>query len=127
MPGLKNPDVLLTDTVGFIQKLPTNLIAAFRYHLISCIQFYLDCRVQIYFLSFKSATLEELSEADVLIVSISIHTCLFNCVYVNLFLFFFIHSTSRTSAMRLGESKRLPYWRNCRTWSAYSAVAQMIY
>eukprot|EP01036_Dinobryon_divergens_P025221 gene25222-33747_t len=43
MPGLKNPDVLLTDTVGFIQKLPTNLIAAFR------------------------ATLEELSEADVLI------------------------------------------------------------
>lgn len=43
MAGLKNPDVLLTDTVGFIQKLPTNLIAAFR------------------------ATLEELSEADVLI------------------------------------------------------------
>ena len=42
MPGMKNPDVLLTDTVGFIQNLPTNLIAAFR------------------------ATLEELSEADVL-------------------------------------------------------------
>jgi len=42
-PGLKNPDILLTDTVGFIQKLPTNLIAAFR------------------------ATLEEISEADVLL------------------------------------------------------------
>lgn len=41
-PGLKNPDILITDTVGFIQKLPTNLIAAFR------------------------ATLEEISEADVL-------------------------------------------------------------
>lgn len=36
-------DVLLTDTVGFIQKLPTNLVAAFR------------------------ATLEELSDADVLL------------------------------------------------------------
>ncbi|KAJ1433151.1 P-loop containing nucleoside triphosphate hydrolase protein, partial [Ochromonadaceae sp. CCMP2298] len=43
VPGLKNPDLLLTDTVGFIQKLPTNLIAAFR------------------------ATLEEISEADVLL------------------------------------------------------------
>ena len=43
MPGLKNPDVLVTDTVGFIQRLPTNLIAAFR------------------------ATLEEISEADVLL------------------------------------------------------------
>ena len=30
MAGLKNPDILLTDTVGFIQKLPTNLVAAFR-------------------------------------------------------------------------------------------------
>jgi len=37
------PDVLLTDTVGFIQKLPTNLVAAFR------------------------ATLEEIAEADVLL------------------------------------------------------------
>ena len=84
------------------------------------------------FLSYKSATLEELSEADVLIVSISIHTCFYLIVYAKtfscfFFVFFFIHSTSRTSAMRLGESKRLPYWRNCRTWSAYSAVAQMIY
>lgn len=43
--GLKNPDMLLTDTVGFIQKLPTNLVAAFR------------------------ATLEEITEADVLLVS----------------------------------------------------------
>ena len=43
--GLKNPDILLTDTVGFIQKLPTNLVAAFR------------------------ATLEEITEADVLLVS----------------------------------------------------------
>jgi GTP-binding protein HflX len=41
--GLKNPDILLTDTVGFIQKLPTNLVAAFR------------------------ATLEEITEADVLL------------------------------------------------------------
>jgi GTP-binding protein HflX len=44
LPGFKtHPEVLLTDTVGFIQKLPTHLIAAFR------------------------ATLEEVSEADVLI------------------------------------------------------------
>ena len=44
LPGLKtHPEVLLTDTVGFIQKLPTQLIAAFR------------------------ATLEEVSEADVLV------------------------------------------------------------
>lgn len=41
--GLKNPDILLTDTVGFIQKLPTNLVAAFR------------------------ATLEEIAEADILL------------------------------------------------------------
>jgi len=44
LPGYKtHPEVLLTDTVGFIQKLPTQLIAAFR------------------------ATLEEVREADVLI------------------------------------------------------------
>jgi GTP-binding protein HflX len=44
LPGYKtHPEVLLTDTVGFIQKLPTNLVAAFR------------------------ATLEEVQEADVLI------------------------------------------------------------
>ena len=30
MPGQQFPDVLMTDTVGFIQKLPTNLVAAFR-------------------------------------------------------------------------------------------------
>ena len=42
---MKNPDILLTDTVGFIQKLPTNLVAAFR------------------------ATLEEITEADILLVS----------------------------------------------------------
>lgn len=45
MPGLRNSNVLLTDTVGFISKLPTNLVAAFR------------------------ATLEEIAEADVLLVS----------------------------------------------------------
>ena len=38
-----HPEFLLTDTVGFIQKLPTNLVAAFR------------------------ATLEEVEEADVLV------------------------------------------------------------
>lgn len=44
LPGYKtHPEVLLTDTVGFIQKLPTNLVAAFR------------------------ATLEEVEEADVLV------------------------------------------------------------
>lgn len=44
LPGLKtHPEVLLTDTVGFIQKLPTQLVAAFR------------------------ATLEEVREADVLL------------------------------------------------------------
>ena len=44
LPGLKtSPSVLLTDTVGFVQKLPTQLVAAFR------------------------ATLEEVQEADVLI------------------------------------------------------------
>lgn len=44
LPGYKtHPEVLLTDTVGFIQSLPTMLIAAFR------------------------ATLEEVSEADLLI------------------------------------------------------------
>lgn len=44
LPGYKtHPEVLLTDTVGFIQKLPTQLVAAFR------------------------ATLEEVNEADVLI------------------------------------------------------------
>ena len=44
LPGLKtHPEVLLTDTVGFIQKLPTQLVAAFR------------------------ATLEEVKEADVLL------------------------------------------------------------
>lgn len=44
VPGTAScPDILLTDTVGFIQKLPTNLVAAFR------------------------ATLEEIAEADVLL------------------------------------------------------------
>ena len=44
LPGMKtHPEVLLTDTVGFIQKLPTHLVAAFR------------------------ATLEEVQEADVLV------------------------------------------------------------
>ena len=44
LPGYRtHPEVLLTDTVGFIQKLPTNLVAAFR------------------------ATLEEVKEADVLV------------------------------------------------------------
>ena len=43
MTGIQTPDLLLTDTVGFIQKLPTHLVAAFR------------------------ATLEEISEADVLL------------------------------------------------------------
>ena len=43
LPGIKIPELLLTDTVGFVQKLPTNLVAAFR------------------------ATLEEISEADILI------------------------------------------------------------
>lgn len=44
LPGLKtHPEVLITDTVGFIQKLPTQLVAAFR------------------------ATLEEVKCADVLI------------------------------------------------------------
>lgn len=44
LPGYKtHPEVLLTDTVGFIQKLPTNLINAFR------------------------ATLEEVQDADVII------------------------------------------------------------
>mmetsp|Transcript_23058 Transcript_23058/g.48198 ORF Transcript_23058/g.48198 Transcript_23058/m.48198 type:complete len:730 (-) Transcript_23058:168-2357(-) len=44
LPGYKtHPEVLLTDTVGFIQKLPTQLVAAFR------------------------ATLEEVREADVLV------------------------------------------------------------
>jgi GTP-binding protein HflX len=44
LPGYKtHPEVLLTDTVGFVQKLPTQLVAAFR------------------------ATLEEVQEADVLI------------------------------------------------------------
>jgi GTP-binding protein HflX len=43
LPGLKtHPSVLLTDTVGFVQKLPTHLVAAFR------------------------ATLEEVQEADLL-------------------------------------------------------------
>jgi len=44
LPGEStHPEFLLTDTVGFIQKLPTNLVAAFR------------------------ATLEEVQEADVLV------------------------------------------------------------
>jgi len=44
LPALQvHPDVLFTDTVGFIQKLPTQLIAAFR------------------------ATLEEVKEADVIV------------------------------------------------------------
>uniref|UniRef100_A0A7S1XFB6 Hflx-type G domain-containing protein n=1 Tax=Compsopogon caeruleus TaxID=31354 RepID=A0A7S1XFB6_9RHOD len=44
LPGLKiSPEILITDTVGFISKLPTQLIAAFR------------------------ATLEEVQEADVLL------------------------------------------------------------
>ncbi len=44
LPGFRtHPEVLLTDTVGFIQKLPTTLVAAFR------------------------ATLEEVKEADVLV------------------------------------------------------------
>ena len=44
LPGHKtHPEVLLTDTVGFIHKLPTHLVAAFR------------------------ATLEEVREADVLV------------------------------------------------------------
>jgi GTP-binding protein HflX len=47
LPGLKvHPEIMVTDTVGFIQKLPTNLVAAFR------------------------ATLEEAKEADVIV-----HVC----------------------------------------------------
>ena len=45
IPGIRHSDILLTDTVGFISKLPINLVAAFR------------------------ATLEEIVEADVLLVS----------------------------------------------------------
>jgi 50S ribosomal subunit-associated GTPase HflX len=37
----KGQDVFLTDTVGFISKLPTNLIAAFRYFLCLCFVFLL--------------------------------------------------------------------------------------
>lgn len=44
LEGKKGPEILLTDTVGFISKLPTNLIAAFR------------------------ATLEEVTMADVLVL-----------------------------------------------------------
>lgn len=55
MSGMQFPDILMTDTVGFIQKLPTHLVAAFR------------------------ATLEELEEADVLLVS---KRC--SCVHVYL-------------------------------------------
>mmetsp|Transcript_8736 Transcript_8736/g.15852 ORF Transcript_8736/g.15852 Transcript_8736/m.15852 type:complete len:654 (-) Transcript_8736:86-2047(-) len=53
LPGYKtHPEVLLTDTVGFIQKLPTQLVAAFR------------------------ATLEEVKEADVLVHMIDVsHSC----------------------------------------------------
>ncbi|EME31152.1 GTP-binding protein HflX [Galdieria sulphuraria] len=44
LPGLHvHPDILMTDTVGFIQKLPTTLVAAFR------------------------ATLEEIAAADILL------------------------------------------------------------
>lgn len=43
MSGPRIPDLLITDTVGFIQKLPTNLVAAFR------------------------ATLEEITDADILL------------------------------------------------------------
>jgi GTP-binding protein HflX len=44
LPGYKtHPEVLLTDTVGFTQKLPTQLVAAF------------------------SATLEEVKEVDMLV------------------------------------------------------------
>ncbi len=45
MAGMQYPDMLVTDTVGFIQKLPTHLVAAFR------------------------ATMEEITEADILLVS----------------------------------------------------------
>lgn len=49
LPGLKtHPEVLLTDTVGFIQKLPTHLVASFR------------------------ATLEEVKQADILVHVIDI-------------------------------------------------------
>lgn len=53
LPGYKtHPEVLLTDTVGFIQKLPTQLVAAFR------------------------ATLEEVKEADVLVHVVDVsHPC----------------------------------------------------
>lgn len=43
LSGPRIPDLLMTDTVGFIQKLPTNLVAAFR------------------------ATLEEIQDADILL------------------------------------------------------------
>jgi hypothetical protein len=43
LSGPRIPDLLVTDTVGFIQKLPTHLVAAFR------------------------ATLEEISDADILL------------------------------------------------------------
>ena len=33
----KGQEVLLTDTVGFISKLPTDLIAAFRFALLCCV------------------------------------------------------------------------------------------
>jgi GTP-binding protein HflX len=48
MPGGK--EVLLSDTVGFIQKLPTQLVAAFR------------------------ATLEEIKDASLLLMSLMHHT-----------------------------------------------------
>ena len=43
VPGVRHPDMLMTDTVGFVQRLPTHLVAAFR------------------------ATLEEVAEADLLV------------------------------------------------------------
>ncbi|CAM9803664.1 unnamed protein product [Chrysoparadoxa australica] len=60
LPALQvNPEVLVTDTVGFIQKLPTNLIAAFRATLSSVV----DADVLIHVVDISNPAWEKQSTA----------------------------------------------------------------
>ena len=77
--------ILLTDTVGFIQKLPTSLVAAFR------------------------ATLEEVTEADILIHVVDItHTNAHQHVATVLSVLEDLKATNKPTVMALNKIDRLP-------------------
>ena len=83
LPGGR--EILLTDTVGFIQKLPTTLIAAFR------------------------ATLEEIAEADLLVHIVDItHENVVEQVAAVMEALAGLHATEQPIVTALNKTDRLP-------------------